>query len=121
MPMTIVVTRNTTERFRGFLSTCMLEIAAGVYTAPRMNRAVRERVQVILEDWAGDLGTDAGILMTWADNTAAGGQRLWTLGMPKEEIFEVDDADGLLLLKRDLLPDDILLLQQNKTIMQEDS
>ena len=38
MPMTVVVTRNAPMRYRGFLASCMLEIGAGVYTSPRMNR-----------------------------------------------------------------------------------
>ena len=44
MPMTVLVTRNAPMRYRGFLASCMLELAAGVYTSPRMTRAVRERV-----------------------------------------------------------------------------
>lgn len=34
MPMTVVVTRDVPDRFRGFLVSVMLEIAPGVYTAP---------------------------------------------------------------------------------------
>ena len=42
--MTVVVTRNVPGRYRGFLASCMLEVAPGVYTNPGMTRAVRERV-----------------------------------------------------------------------------
>ncbi|MEO0813153.1 MAG: type I-E CRISPR-associated endoribonuclease Cas2e, partial [Myxococcota bacterium] len=38
--MTVIVTRNVPMRFRGFLASCMLEIAPGVYTSPGMNRGV---------------------------------------------------------------------------------
>ena len=64
MPMTVVVTRDVPERFRGFLASCMLEIAPGVYTAPDMTRAVRERVWVVLDDWHSTART-GGIVMTW--------------------------------------------------------
>ena len=44
MPMTVIVTRNVEDRYRGFLASCMLEIAPGVYTGPRMTPGVRDRV-----------------------------------------------------------------------------
>lgn len=48
--MTLAVTRDVAARFRGFLASCMLEIAPGVYTSPKMNRAVRERVWSVVQD-----------------------------------------------------------------------
>ena len=51
MPMTLVVTNNVAPRFRGFLSSVMLEIAPGVYTGPRMSKAVRKQIWTVLEDW----------------------------------------------------------------------
>ena len=51
MPMTVVVTNNVPNRFRGFLASCMCEIAPGGYTAPRLTKAVRERVWAVLESW----------------------------------------------------------------------
>ena len=44
MSMTIVVTRNVEARVRGFLASTMLEIASGVYTAPTLTPAVRDRI-----------------------------------------------------------------------------
>ena len=32
------------DRFDGFLCSCMQEVAPGVYVAPRLKKAVRERV-----------------------------------------------------------------------------
>ncbi|HPP12752.1 MAG TPA: type I-E CRISPR-associated endoribonuclease Cas2e, partial [bacterium] len=49
--MTVVVTRDVADRFRGFLASCMLEIAPGVYTAPGMNPAARDQVWRVLEGW----------------------------------------------------------------------
>ena len=51
MPMCVIVTRDVPARFRGFLASCMLEIAPGVYTQPDMSVSVRERVWTVLSDW----------------------------------------------------------------------
>lgn len=83
--MTVVVTRNVRERFRGFLASVMCEIAPGVYTAPRMNRRVRERVWSVLESWWAH-GEDAMIVMTWPDSKLPGGQEVHVLGQQAPEI-----------------------------------
>jgi len=49
MAMTVIVTRDVAPRFAGFLTSCMLEIAPGVFTGPRMTNSVRERVWAVLE------------------------------------------------------------------------
>lgn len=72
--MTVVVTRDVTARFRGLLASCMLEIAPGVYTAPKMNRAVRVRVWAVLEEWFAELG-GGGIVMTWLEPLSAAASR----------------------------------------------
>ena len=95
MPMTVVVTRDVAPRFRGFLASCMLEVAPGVYTQPRMTRGVRERVWRVLADWFADLG-GGGIVMTWRDPSAPGGQALSVLGVPAKTVVEVD---GVYVLK----------------------
>jgi CRISPR-associated protein Cas2 len=77
--MVVVVTRDVADRFRGFLAPAMLEIAPGVYTAPRMSKGVRERVSTVLADWHRQLGGGA-ILMTWRDANEACGQGIRTLG-----------------------------------------
>ncbi|HEX7119855.1 MAG TPA: type I-E CRISPR-associated endoribonuclease Cas2e [Longimicrobiales bacterium] len=96
MPMTVVVTVDVEPRFRGFLASCMLEIAPGVYTAPRMSRAVRQRVWNVLSEWFEELG-GGGILMTWRDTSLPGGQGLAFLGTPPRELH---DADGIFLARR---------------------
>lgn len=98
MPMTVVVTVDVEPRFRGFLASCMLEIAPGVYTSPRMSRSVRSRVWDVLTDWFFELG-GGGIVMTWRDTTLPGGQGLAFLGNPPRELH---DADGIFLARREL-------------------
>lgn len=98
MPMTVVVTRNVRERFRGYLASTMCELAPGVYTAPRMTQAVRDRVWSLLRSWFA-LGEDASILMTWPDSTLPGGQVVRVLGEPAAELV---NHDGMYLARRDL-------------------
>lgn len=94
MSMTVVVTRNVPDRYRGFLASCMLELAPGVYASPKMSDGVRERVWRVCCEWAGVLPDDGGVLMTWRDKDAPSGQAVRILGWPKKELVE---ADGMWL------------------------
>lgn len=96
MSMTLVVTRNVEDRYRGFLNSVMLEIAPGVYTSPRMTKGIRERVWMVLAEWHGELRNGA-IVMTWRAPEEAGGQGLAYLGEPPRELVEVD---GMVLVRR---------------------
>lgn len=100
MSMTLVVTRNVSSRVRGFLASSLLELAPGVYSAPHISPAVRERVWAILNDWFHQ-ETDASVVMVWADNTAACGQSVRTLGVPPIAVVSVD---GLLTACRSPVP-----------------
>jgi CRISPR-associated protein Cas2 len=90
--MTLVVTRNVSNRVRGFLASSLLELAPGVYSAPHISPAVRERIWAVLGDWFGQ-EKEASVVMVWADNTAPCGQSVRTLGVPP---IEVVSLDGLL-------------------------
>lgn len=94
--MTVVVTRDVAPRIRGFLASTMLEIGPGVYTAPRMNKAVRERVWRVIEEWFAALG-GGSVIMTWREPRAPAGQGLRVLGEPVRDLVEVD---GLILVRR---------------------
>ncbi len=96
MAMTVIVTRDVAPRFAGFLTSCMLEIAPGVFTGPRMTNSVRERVWAVLEEWFATLG-GGSIVMTWLDTAAPGGQSIRVLGLPRRELQEID---GMLLLRK---------------------
>jgi CRISPR-associated protein Cas2 len=98
MPMTIVVTRNSPDRFRGFLASCMCEVAPGVYTAPRMTQAVRDRVWSVLTDWF-QPSAEHSVLMTWPEPALPGGQGFEFLGTPRHELC---DYDGVFLARREL-------------------
>lgn len=87
MPMTVVVTRNVESRVRGFLASTMLELAAGVYAAPNLTPAVRERIWEVLTKWR--VGSrDDSALMTWPDAHVPGGLVVRTLGEPELGLHE---------------------------------
>ena len=94
--MTVIVTVNVAERFRGFLASAMLEIAPGVYTSPQMTAGIRERIWDVLARWYYELGQGA-IVMTWRDPRVVGEQQIRTLGEAPKSIV---DADGVYLVKR---------------------
>ena len=96
MPMTLVVTRDVEARYRGFLTSIMLEVAPGVYVAPDLSAGVRARVWAVMTSWFETLGRGA-IVMVWRDTKAVGALRMEALGTPPKEIV---DADGVLLVKR---------------------
>ena len=96
MPLTMVVTSNVESRYRGFLTSIMLEIAPGVYVAPDLTAAVRTRVWDVISGWWGTL-RNGSIVMVWRDTKAVGKLRIDSLGEPPKEIV---DADGVLLVKR---------------------
>lgn len=98
MPMTLVVTRDVPARFRGFLASCMLEIAPGVYTSPAMTKAVRLRVWDVLQDWFSS-AAQGQVVMTWPDSSDPAGQRFLLLGDPPKDLY---DANGVILVRRDL-------------------
>lgn len=100
MNLTVVVVRDVEDRYRGFLSSIMLEISPGVFTSPRLGRRVREQVWNVLSQWHGHLQRGS-LVMTWLDREAPGGQGLLHLGEPPRELVEVD---GLVLVRRSEKP-----------------
>lgn len=108
--MTVVVTRNVPDRVRGFLASAMLEIAPGVYTAPRMNAGIRARVWEVLVGWY-PATVEASIVMTWTDPSLPGGQGVQVLGETPRELL---DYDGIFLARRDLREDELRSLAKQK-------
>ncbi len=98
MSMTVLVTRNASGRVRGFLASCACELAPGVYTAPRMSDAVRDRVWDVLVDWTSH-DADCSVVMTWPDRSQPSGQSVRLLGVPACDLVVVD---GVVLVRRDL-------------------
>lgn len=93
---TLVITRDVEARYRGFLTSVMLEVAPGIYVSPQMSAGVRDRIWDVVSDWWSTLQRGS-LVMIWRDKGAPGNLRIETLGEPAKEIV---DADGVLLLKR---------------------
>lgn len=96
MSMTVVVTRNSSARVRGFLASTMLELSGGVYSAPRLSPAVRERIWTVLAGWW-PTEDKASAVMVWHDRDQPGGQAVRVLGDPPVSLV---DVDGLILTRR---------------------
>lgn len=97
MPMTILVTRDVADRYRGFLASVMPEVAPGVYVSPELSKAVRERIWSVLCDWWGSL-PGGSVVMSWKDSATPSGLGLSVLGLPPVSLV---DLDGLLVVRRD--------------------
>jgi len=98
--MVVIITRDVPDRFRGFLASCALELAPGVYTSPDMTAGIRERVWSVLADWFGSTG-GSSIVMTWDDPKAPSGQGLRFLGLPPHEFTSYD---GFTLIRKSAIP-----------------
>lgn len=103
MPMTVVVTRNVPGRFRGFLASAMCEISPGIYSSPRMTRAVRERVWTVMEEWFRP-GSEESVVMTWREPDLPGGQAYLALGVPRKDLR---DHHGVFLARRELQEEEL--------------
>ena len=96
MTLTIIVTRDVELRYRGFLTSVMLEAAPGVYVASDMSAAVRDRIWQVMAGWWAALGRGS-LTLIWRDANAVGKLRIENIGEPSKTIV---DADGVLLVKR---------------------
>lgn len=99
MSMTIAVTRNVPARFHGFLASCMLEVAPGVYAFPSMRKAIRDRLWNVLVDWSELIPTDGGVALFWRERDAPSGMAMRMIGWPKKQLVE---HEGVWLTVEDL-------------------
>jgi len=94
---TVVVTRAVSERMRGFLASSMLEVAAGVYVAPRMSPRVRDTVWSVVQEWF-PYEDGASVVMIWREPSTPGELAVRVLGVPPVDFVE---CDGLVLARRE--------------------
>ena len=78
MPATLVITRDVEPRYRGYLTSIMLELSPGVYLAPQLSAAVRERTWAVLSEWHATLQRGA-IVLAWPDAKRPGGMAIAVL------------------------------------------
>ncbi|HQR04930.1 MAG: type I-E CRISPR-associated endoribonuclease Cas2 [Proteobacteria bacterium] len=96
MALVTIVIRDMANRYHGFLSSVMLEVAPNVFISPRMNPGVRERVWAVLSDWY-STEPQGSAVMVWRDSNATGGVGLAFLGNPPRELVELD---GMWVVRR---------------------
>jgi CRISPR-associated protein Cas2 len=89
MSMTVVVTRNVSDRMRGFLASTMLELAPGVYASPHLNVSVRKRIWEVVSEWF-LAENEASVVMLWGDSQKTAGMSVRVLGLPPIELRELD-------------------------------
>jgi len=89
MALLTIVTRDVADRFRGFLSSVMLEAAPCTYVSPRMSKGVRERVWKVMTEWHTE-EPRGSIVMIWREREATGGVGLAHLGTPAKTLIEMD-------------------------------
>ena len=93
MALTVLITRDVEDRYRGFLASAMLELAPGVYASPTLNAKARDRIWEVLADWHGQLQRGSLVLIH-PDKQADGGLSVRHLGSPPRQAVRLD---GVLL------------------------
>lgn len=93
MLLTVLITRDVEDRYRGFLASAMLELAPGVYASPSLSARARDRIWDVLTDWHSQLG-NGSIVMVYPDRNADGGLAVRHLGAPPRQAVRLD---GVLL------------------------
>ena len=96
MSQTVIVTRNVSDRIRGFLASSLLELVPGVYCGARMTPPVRQRIWDVLEGWF-LAERDASIVMVWREPSVPGEQAVRILGAPPVDLVE---HEGIVLARR---------------------
>lgn len=96
MALTVLITRDVEDRYRGFLSSAMLEIAPGVYASPHLSARAREQIWSVVSDWHAQL-QGGSLTMVYPDRQADGGMVVRSLGVPPRTPVRVD---GVLLTLR---------------------
>lgn len=90
----IVVTRNVRDKIRGFLSSSMLEIEAGIYLSSNKSPSVRNRIIQVLESW---INADEFVLIVFIDNEKPGKLSFKSLGKTDFSKISLKEVDGILL------------------------
>lgn len=93
MALTVLITRDVEDRYRGFLASAMLELAPGVYASPALSARAREKIWDVLIAWHGLLG-NGSLVLVYPDRQADGGLAVRHLGAPPRSAVRVD---GVLL------------------------
>lgn len=89
MALTVLITRDVDDRYRGFLASAMLELAPGVYASPSLGTKAREKIWSVVSDWHAQLQRGSLVLI-YPDRQADGGLSVCHLGTPPREAIRLD-------------------------------
>lgn len=96
MNLTVLITRDVEDRYRGFLASAMLEASAGVYVSKGLTPRARDKVWSVVTDWHAALGRGS-LTLLYPDAGSDGGIAVKTLGAPARRPVQID---GALLMHR---------------------
>lgn len=96
MSLTVVITRDVEDRYRGLLSSAMLEAAPGVYVSMALSARARDTIWQVVEDWHRTLQRGS-VTLICADGKADGGIAVRSVGTPARVPVRID---GALLMHR---------------------
>lgn len=93
MALTVLITRDVEDRYRGFLASAMLELAPGVYASPNLSARARDKIWGVMVDWHSQLN-NGSIVLIYPEKMADGGLTVRHLGAPPRQAVRLD---GVLL------------------------
>ncbi|MBL8350314.1 MAG: type I-E CRISPR-associated endoribonuclease Cas2 [Burkholderiaceae bacterium] len=96
MGLTVLITRDVEDRFRGFLASAMLEASPGVYVSKSLTPKARDKLWRVVSDWHAALG-QGSLTLLYPDMSCDGGIAVRTLGTPSRRPVQID---GALLMHR---------------------
>ena len=96
MSLTVVITRDVEDRYRGLLASTMLEAGPGVYVSRSLNVRARDDVWRVMVDWHAALRRGS-VTMLFADSKEDGGIAVRNVGAPARRPVRID---GALLMHR---------------------
>lgn len=94
MAMTVLITTNVEDRYRGFIRSCMPEIDAGLYASNSLSSRARDRLWEILLDWHRTL-QNGSLVLIYLDKKAPSGLQIKSVGVQNDKYV---DLDGILVV-----------------------
>ncbi len=91
MSLTVLITRDVEDRYRGFLASTMLEASAGVYVSKSLTPRARDKVWLVVTDWHALLGRGS-LTLLYPDSTCDGGLAVKILGASTRHPVKIDGA-----------------------------
>lgn len=94
MAMTVLITTNVEDRYRGFIRSCMPEVDSGLYLSNSLSANARDRLWDILSEWHASL-RNGSLILIYPDKKAPSGLQIRKLGGQNDKYV---DLDGILVV-----------------------